>query len=386
MPRPAKTTSAPFTLSTPPPPSPTSAPAITAVSSVPCYVSGATSCVGNSSSAVSSGPGHGVSRSTTSAAPAMVDQNSQIDLFRGFLAYMDSQQLVSSAVSSLASVQSNTRLVYTAAPSDRPFSAVGLPPGPSPLSAPVRGSGSGRGWGQQGRPPPRGLASSFPARLVRARVVPGLERDRSWGAPSSWGDYGEGAPTAVGDQAYLGLEYGEYDYPSDPYRPHAFEQQPPPSDFSSEFEFLDSSAFPEDDFSGDVDNYRGVDPRAVDKEARSILYRYMGDLYRDVSDTIGEPSHGAGSELGGWHSAPNTGLFSDAPRRRPGINLPSEFGSEFSRLDKTNDLKSVPRGSDSTFLFNEPGHSQFFGPKVLPRIQSLSLTPWETPSRQAGAR
>ena len=67
----------------------------------------------------------------------------------------------------------------------------------------------------------------------------------------------------------------------------------------------------------------------------------------------------------GWHSAPNTGLFSDAPRRRPGINLPSEFVSEFSRLDKTNDLKSVPRGSDSTFLFNEPGHSQFFGPKRL---------------------
>ena len=152
MPRPAKTVSAPFTLSTPPPPSPTSAPAFTAVSSVPCYVSGATSCVGISSSAVSSGPGHGVSRSTTSAAPAMVDQNPQIDLFRGFLAYMDSQKLVSSAVSSLASVQSNTRLVYTAAPSDRPFSAVGLPLGPSPLSAPVRGSGSGRGWGQQGRP------------------------------------------------------------------------------------------------------------------------------------------------------------------------------------------------------------------------------------------
>ena len=40
-----------------------------------------------------------------------------------------------------------------------------------------------------------------------------------------------------------------------PYRPHAFEQQPPPSDFGSEFEFLDPSAFSEDDFSGDVDNY-----------------------------------------------------------------------------------------------------------------------------------
>ena len=95
----------------------------------------------------------------------------------------------------------------------------------------------------------------------------------------------------------------------------------------------------------------------------------MGDHYRDASDSIGEPSHGAGSELGGggggWHSAPNTGLFTDAPRRRPGINLPSEFGSDFSRLDKRNDLRPILRGSDSTFLFNEPEHSQFFGPKRL---------------------
>ena len=34
-------------------------------------------------------------------------------------------------------------------------------------------------------------------------------------------------------------------------------------------------------------------------------------------------------------------------------------------MDKTNDFKAVPRGSDSTFLFNEPGQSQFFGPKRL---------------------
>ena len=130
------------------------------------------------------------------------------------------------------------------------------------------------------------------------QILTGLERDRSWGAPSSWGYFGEGAPTAVGDQTSVGLDYGEYGFSSDPYRPHTFEHQPP-SDFGSEFEVLDHSALPEDDFSGDVDNYRGVDPRAVDQEARSILYRYMGDLYRDASDTVGEPSHGAGSELGG---------------------------------------------------------------------------------------
>ena len=43
----------------------------------------------------------------------------------------------------------------------------------------------------------------------------------------------------------------------------------------------------------------GVDPRVVDKEARSLLFKYMGDLYRDATDTTREPSHGAGSELGG---------------------------------------------------------------------------------------
>ena len=124
---------------------------LTAVS-VPCFVSGATSCAGNSSSAFASGPEHGASRSPTSVAPALVDPNSQNELFRGFLAFMRSQEVVSTAASSLASVQSDsgTRLVYTSAPSDRPFSAVGTPPGPSPLPAPVRGSGSGGGGGDGG--------------------------------------------------------------------------------------------------------------------------------------------------------------------------------------------------------------------------------------------
>ena len=124
---------------------------LTAVS-VPCFVSGATSCAGNSSSAFASGPEHGASRSSTSVAPALVVQNSQNELFHGFLAFMRSQEVVSSAALSLASVQSDsgTRLVYTSAPSDRPFSAVGTPPGPSPLPAPVRGSGSGGDGGDGG--------------------------------------------------------------------------------------------------------------------------------------------------------------------------------------------------------------------------------------------
>ena len=207
------------------------------------------------------------------------------------------------------------------------------------------------------------MSSFVPARLPYA--VLGREEDRSWGAHPYWGDFGGRAPTAVGDQSYLGPVYGEYlGYPSDPYRPHTFEQ-PPPSDFGPEYDFLDPFASPEDDSSGDVGNYRGVDPRLVDKEARTLLYRYMGDLYRDAIDTSGELSHGAGSELGGWNSAQSSGLFNDAPRRRLGINLPSEFAAEISRMDKSDDFKSTPHGSNNTFLFNEPGHSKFFGPKRL---------------------
>ena len=180
------------------------------------------------------------------------------------------------------------------------------------------------------------MTSFVPARLPYAGVFPiGREEDRSWGAPPFWGDFGGRAPTAVGDQSYLGPVYGEYSYPSDPYRPHTLEQ-PPPSDFGPDYDILVPFASPEDDFSGDVDNYRRVNPRVVDKEARSPLFKYMGDLYRDATDIFGEPLqrlNGAGSELGGWTSAPFTGLFTDAPSRRSGINLPSEFATEYSRMD-----------------------------------------------------
>ena len=113
------------------------------------------------------------------------------------------------------------------------------------------------------------------------------------------------------------------------------------------------------DFSdfGDDDNYRGVDPLAADKEARSILFKYMGDLYRDAN-TVGEPS-GAGSELSEWDSAHGYGLFADASRPKPGIKLPSEFATEFQRLDKVNAFKAVPHGMDNAFLFAEPDQSRF---------------------------
>ena len=65
-------------------------------------------------------------------------------------------------------------------------------------------------------------------------------------------------------------------------------------------------------------------------EARSILIKFMGNLYRDAF-SVGEPS-GAGSELSEWESIHGFGLFADASRPKPGFKLPSEFSNECQRL------------------------------------------------------
>ena len=61
------------------------------------------------------------------------------------------------------------------------------------------------------------------------------------------------------------LYHGEYLYPSDPYRSHPFEQQPPPfQDFGTDF--VPSSANSEADVSGSGDiivNFQGVFPLAI---------------------------------------------------------------------------------------------------------------------------
>ena len=151
-----------------------------------------------------------------------------------------------------------------------------------------------------------------------------------------WGDFGGRAPTAVGDQSYLGPVYGEYlGYPSDPYRPHTLEQSPP-SDFGPVYDFLVPFASPEDDFSGDVDNFRRVVPRVVDKEARSLSYSNIWGIFTALrlifSGSRCKVLTGQAPSWEGWSSAPYTGLFTDAPRRRSGINLPSEFATEYSRI------------------------------------------------------
>ena len=160
MPRLAKsTTVATFIVSTPPPPPPPPRVSFYRRSFGFGFRFPALSLVkNNSSSAVSSGPEHGASRSTASIAPAVEGQMyAQFDMFRDFLSYMERQQASFchiTAVSSFAPVQSSQRLKYTAAPSDHPFSAVGNPPGPFSLPASVSGSKAGGGGvqGQQGRP------------------------------------------------------------------------------------------------------------------------------------------------------------------------------------------------------------------------------------------
>ena len=76
----------------------------------------------------------------------------------------------------------------------------------------------------------------------------------------------------------------------------------------------------------------GVDPLAVDKEARSFLIKFMGDLYC-IAPFVGEPlKNGGGSELSEWLTAHRLGLFVNAPRPNPGFNLPSEFSNKFQKV------------------------------------------------------
>ena len=77
----------------------------------------------------------------------------------------------------LASVQfdSGTRFVYSSAPSDRPFSTVGTPPGPPTLPAPVRGSGAGGGdGGSRGAYPLEACPHFSQLVFLDVRCVPSL--------------------------------------------------------------------------------------------------------------------------------------------------------------------------------------------------------------------
>ena len=359
------------TVSTPPPP--IDAPVvIVTTNSVPILVnSGANSLEGSSSVGVSDPLV--LPQASANIAPAVDGQLNpkNLELFRGFLTFLGNQQaqstVLSPSVSSFAPVPAAERLIYTVAPSDRPFSAVGYSPGSSvPASLPVSGSGFEGVRGQQGRPlHNRANPSFYSARFPRVgrQVSRNYEGNRSWGAPSR-GVFGEGAPAVVEGLDYL--DQGEF-YTSDPYYSHSDVRQPPfVQEFDTDFyPSFPTSAIPEEEVfdTGVIDNYRGVDTLAVDKEARSLLFKYMGDLYRDAPEDIGESS-GAGSEQGEWSAAHSTGLF-NVPRPASGINLPSEFANEFKRLESLNAPVNIPRGTESTFLVQEPEQSLMFGPKRL---------------------
>ena len=361
-------TSASHSLSSPPP-IVASASLVTTVS-VP--ISDALSYQGSSFVALSGGSRPMGPLSTTSA-PVSEGQWKEFQLFQRLMSIVKGTEAPPSSTPnpSLTSApfQASPSLIYTTALPDRPLASVGIPSGLAPLSS-VSGSDARGCRGSQGQPLPRPYQPSGPSRLRRASEILGYEGDRSWEAPTSWGDIGGGASAAIGDRTFLDPNTGEYyGYSSDPYGPHTQELQSPPipQSFGSEFDLYNPLPAESEADILDVENYRGVDPSAVDREARTLLFRYMGDLYRDAPDnqSVGEPA-GAGSELGERNTAQHCGLFSYASRpKRPGINLPSEFSNEFLRLDAVSDLKAVPRGTGGNFSFNDPGQSRFFDQKQL---------------------
>ena len=139
-------------------------------------------------------PEHGVSWSTTSVAPALVDQYFSHEIYhRGF-------------VSRVGSICQWLRVLFTLLPRliDH-FRPSVQPPGPPTLPAPVRGSGAGGGWGQQGRPPIRVGPRLSQLVFLDVRRVSSHGRKTDPGVLLLfWGDFGGRAPTAVGDQSYLG--------------------------------------------------------------------------------------------------------------------------------------------------------------------------------------
>ena len=104
---------------------------------------------------------------------------------------------------------------------------------------------------------------------------------------------------------------------------------------------------------------------AIASEARAMLYRYMGDLYRNTNN---EQLPGADSTPGGRTSAKRDcrGLFVDSiPQSDPGISLPEEFVSVFRKLDESNIEKAIPRSQKRAFVFAHEDQCQFFSEKTL---------------------
>ena len=264
--------------------SPTSASDLTAVFGFACCVSGATSCAGNSSSAFLLVAQSMASLGRPLASPLLwsISTFSHEIYHRGFV----------------SRVRFNLTVVHVLftllPPSDRPFSTVGNTSRSLPtLPAPVRGlRGLGGGWGQQGRPPLRGFSPHFfPARFPwREKGFPRTGGKQILGCSSFfWGDF-RWTSTYGGRGSIIlrpSLRWVFRFYPSDPYRPHTLEHV---ASFGfrtglclfGSFRVSGRTIFPVT-----FDNFRRVVPRVVDKEARSLLFKYMGDLYRVATNIFG---------------------------------------------------------------------------------------------------
>ena len=91
---------------------------------------------------------------------------------------------------------------------------------------------------------------------------------------------------------------------------------------------------------------------AIDREARAILRRYMGDLF----------DSGRGETV-----EPNTmkGFFARKPLSDPGIALPSELADTISSFDTVDKFAPGHDDTDKTFRFRTDDDSKFFRPKRL---------------------
>ena len=94
-------------------------------------------------------------------------------------------------------------------------------------------------------------------------------------------------------------------------------------------------------------------------EAKSLLSRYMGDLYTPVSDVTPGESSSAQSSFFVEHSLPNSG-----------IALPPDFINEYERVS-TAPRKSLPAGAHH-FPFAQP-HSEKFFDTEWPSTELLAL-------------
>ena len=334
MPKPSKS-AAPCTVTSPPVASPLPPASVPGTSSdFPALASCSSSSVSarppTTSVAVSAGG---------SLAGGQSDQNSV--LFEQFLSFLNCRPNSSAA-----------QTLFSQAPSVPPATANPPPTGPGFSSFP----------GHLRDPRPIPSVVDFPAH--QPRCASSLRRSahegRSLGYPLR-SDFGLGVPTTP-----FGVPFHRAQSYVDPY-PHlgrSLSPVLPPSprsfgafDFPSAEQSSDSLA---PDCSDSVSDDFPYSAYRIAEEARTLLYKYQGDLY------FSDPSTGAPVFGQGGRQSACSGLFMDAtPSSVPGIALPQEFISALRSLDVENVCKALPRGIKRAFAFTDEDEAQFFTDKTF---------------------